>query len=288
MIEATAPFDSGAHRVLHASRMRNAMRNAIGDARSQSAGKRDATTSQQVVSMLGFMHTDPAVLLVEDDPAAADLMRFTLKQAGYRPIHAGSAEAALDCVKLALPAAALIDHMLPRMSGIQLLRQLRRGPRTATLPLIMVTALADEQQRIDGLEAGADDYVAKPFSPRELIARLRAVIRRRSPERSEARMHVGRLVLDPVSREVTIGERRIPVRQVEFSLLHTMMARPERVFTRDELLDRVWGESAFVEERTVDVHIRRLRSALGEPYATMLETVRGRGYMLTARATPGD
>lgn len=101
-------------------------------------------------------------------------------------------------------------------------------------------------------------------------------------------MHVGRLVLDPVSREVTIGERRIPVRQVEFSLLHTMMARPERVFTRDELLDRVWGESAFVEERTVDVHIRRLRSALGEPYATMLETVRGRGYMLTARATPGD
>lgn len=229
------------------------------------------------------MQSDQSVLIVEDDPAVVDLLRFALGQAGFRPVAVGSAEAALAHMARALPCAALIDHVLPRMTGLALLKQLRRDRRTAGMAMIMVTAMNDEQNRIDGLEAGADDYIVKPFSPRELVARVRALLRRRAPERTEMALAFGDLLLDPLARQVTARGVVLPVREVEYALLRTFLARPERVFSRDELLDRVWGESSFVEERTVDVHIRRLRLALGSHYATMVETVRGRGYILTLR-----
>jgi len=222
----------------------------------------------------------PSVLVVEDDSAIRDLLQYTFERANFRVLAAGSAERAIELVKERVPTVAVIDWMLPAVSGLSLIEKLRRDPRTAGIPLLMVTARDGEQERVTGLDAGADDYVTKPFSPSELIARVNALIRRRAPEFSSGRLSAGPIVLDTESRNVEVGGKTITLRQVEFRLLKLFLAHPDRVFTRNELLDRVWGESVFVEERTVDVHIRRVRLALGPGYRDLITTVRGGGYKL--------
>ena len=220
------------------------------------------------------------VLVVEDDPAIQELIRFTLQKAGLKPIAALSAEEAQAALNAELPDVVLIDWMLPKVSGLALARELRAAPRTARLPLIMVTAKGEEGDRVAGLESGADDYLVKPFSPRELVARIQAVLRRRAPHAAEMALRVGPLQLDPISYEVTLDGRAVELASAEFKLLRFFMAHPGRVFSRAQVLDQVWGDHVFIEERTVDVHIRRLRQALGTKGEALLETVRGAGYKL--------
>ena len=221
------------------------------------------------------------VLVVEDDPAIQELIRFTLQKAGLKPIAALSGEDAQAALNAELPDVVLIDWMLPKMSGLALARELRGAPRTAKLPLIMVTAKGEEGDRVAGLEGGADDYLVKPFSPRELVARIQAVLRRRAPHAADMSLAVGPLQLDPISYEVTLDGRAVELASAEFKLLRFFMAHPGRVFSRAQVLDQVWGDHVFIEERTVDVHIRRLRQALGPKGEALLETVRGAGYKLT-------
>jgi two-component system phosphate regulon response regulator PhoB len=221
------------------------------------------------------------VLVVEDDPAIQELIRFTLQKAGLKPIAALSGEDAQAALNAELPDVVLIDWMLPKMTGLALARELRGAPRTAKLPLIMVTAKGEEGDRVAGLEGGADDYLVKPFSPRELVARIQAVLRRRAPHAAEMSLAVGPLQLDPISYEVTLDGRAVELASAEFKLLRFFMAHPGRVFSRAQVLDQVWGDHVFIEERTVDVHIRRLRQALGPKGEALLETVRGAGYKLT-------
>jgi two-component system phosphate regulon response regulator PhoB len=178
----------------------------------------------------------------------------------------------------------LIDWMLPNKSGLALARELRETERTADLPLIIVTARGEESDRVKGLDQGADDYVVKPFSPRELIARIQAVLRRRAPHASDAELAAGGLALNPVSHEVMLNGKAVELGPTEFRLLHFFLAHPERVYTRAQLLDQVWGDHVFIEERTVDVHIRRLRVALGDDGEDLIRTVRGSGYKLSALA----
>lgn len=218
------------------------------------------------------------VLVVEDDPAIQELIRFTLEKAGLKAAVAASAEEALTALKAALPDVVLIDWMLPKMSGLALARQLREAARTEKLPLIMVTARGEEADRVAGLEQGADDYLVKPFSPRELLARIQAVLRRRAPHAAELTLAIGPLQLDPISYEVTLDGRAVELASAEFKLLRFFMAHPGRVFSRAQVLDQVWGDHVFIEERTVDVHIRRLRQALGPKGEALIETVRGAGY----------
>ncbi|MBI4988478.1 MAG: phosphate regulon transcriptional regulator PhoB [Rhodocyclales bacterium] len=220
------------------------------------------------------------VLVVEDDPAIQELIRFTLEKAGLKPVAAASAEEAQAALKAELPDVVLIDWMLPKMSGLALAQQLRATPRTAKLPLIMVTAKGEEADRVAGLESGADDYLVKPFSPRELVARIQAVLRRRAPHAAEMKLTAGPLSLDPISYEVTLDGRAVELASAEFKLLRFFMAHPGRVFSRAQVLDQVWGDHVFIEERTVDVHIRRLRQALGAQGEQLIETVRGAGYKL--------
>jgi two-component system, OmpR family, phosphate regulon response regulator PhoB len=222
-----------------------------------------------------------SILVVEDDAGIRELLDYTLKQAGYRVTAVASAEQACDAVRAARPTLVLIDWMLPGMSGIGLLQRLRSDPRTGELPIILVTAKDAEANRLTGLDNGADDYVVKPFSPRELVARVRALLRRRVPEHSDLTLTLGPLCLEPSTHLVTLAGRPIPLRLAEFRVLRFFMAHPDRVFTRGELLDRVWGDHVFVEERTVDVHIRRLRIALGSFGREFIETVRGGGYKLS-------
>ncbi len=222
----------------------------------------------------------PSVIIVEDDAAIRDLLQYSFERAGFRVLPAASAERALELLKERLPTVLVIDWMLPALSGLALVEKLRRTSRTADLPLLMLTARGSEQDRVGGLEAGADDYVVKPFSPSELIARVNALVRRRAPEFAGGSITLGALELDSDARTATVDGTRVALRQVEFRLLKLFMAHPDRVFTRNELLDRVWGEDVFVEERTVDVHIRRVRLALGKPYRDLISTVRGGGYKL--------
>ncbi len=222
------------------------------------------------------------ILVVEDEPAVQELIRYTLEQAGMEAITAASAEDALALLRDELPDAVLIDWMLPHKSGLALARELRETARTAELPLIIVTARGEESDRVKGLDQGADDYVVKPFSPRELIARIQAVLRRRAPHTSDAILSVGGLKLNPVSHEVTLHDTALALGPTEFRLLHFFLAHPERVYTRTQLLDQVWGDHVFIEERTVDVHIRRLRMALGDGGEDLIRTVRGSGYKLSA------
>ncbi len=222
------------------------------------------------------------ILVVEDEPAVRELMCYTLEQAGMEAFTAASAEEALESLRDELPDAVLIDWMLPNKSGLALARELRETPRTADLPLIIVTARGEEVDRVKGLDQGADDYVVKPFSPRELVARIQAVLRRRAPHMSDAVLAMNGLMLNPVSHEVTLNDKALELGPTEFRLLHFFLAHPERVYTRTQLLDQVWGDHVFIEERTVDVHIRRLRQALGEDGENLVKTVRGSGYKLSA------
>lgn len=219
------------------------------------------------------------ILVVEDEPAIQELIAYNLRQAGHQPLCADSAEQALRLVANALPDLVLLDWMLPGASGIDVARRLRGDKRTRAIPIIMLTARSEEQDKLLGLETGADDYITKPFSPRELIARIKAVLRRRAPQMTDDVVEVGGLRLDPAGHRVTGNGQIIDLGPTEFRLLHFLLTHPERVHSRTQLLDQVWGDHVFVEERTVDVHIRRLRKAL-EPtgHDNLIQTVRGAGY----------
>jgi two-component system phosphate regulon response regulator PhoB len=225
----------------------------------------------------------PSVLVVEDEPAIQELLRVNLEDAGFTVRTVADAEAAAAQIKRALPDLLLLDWMLPGQSGLALARGLRTEARTRDLPIIMVTARGEEADRVAGLEAWVDDYVTKPFSPRELKARIKAVLRRRAPQAAQERLVVGALSLDPATHRATANDAPLRLGPTEFRLLKFLMARPERVHSRAQLLDQVWGDHVYIEERTVDVHIRRLRLAL-EPSncSHMIETVRGGGYRLAA------
>jgi len=225
----------------------------------------------------------PTILVVEDEPAILELLKVNLVDAGYEVRAAADAESAQESLKQALPDLLLLDWMLPGQSGLAFAKQLRADPRTKELPVIMVTARTDEADRVAGLEAWVDDYVTKPFSPRELKARIKAVLRRRAPEAAQEPLSAGSLKLDPTTHRVTADGQPVPLGPTEFRLLRFLLARPERVHSRAQLLDQVWGDHVYIEERTVDVHIRRLRLAL-EPFKLdeLIETVRGTGYRLAA------
>jgi two-component system, OmpR family, phosphate regulon response regulator PhoB len=221
------------------------------------------------------------VLVVEDEPQIQELIAINLEHLGHKVLRAASAEEAESVIRAALPDVVVLDWMLPGESGLAFARRLRGDERTRELPILMLTARAMEQDKISGLEAGADDYLTKPFSPRELAARIKAVLRRRAPELSGDAVEVEGLRLDPASRRVTAGEHRLNLSPAEFRLLHFLLTHPGRVYSRTQLLDQVWGDHVYIEERTVDVHIRRLRKAL-EPsgHDRLIDTVRGAGYGL--------
>jgi two-component system phosphate regulon response regulator PhoB len=222
------------------------------------------------------------ILLVEDEPAIQELIAYNLHQAGHQLLKADSAEQAFSMVQRELPDLVLLDWMLPGVSGVEFARRLRGDRRTRDVPIIMLTARSDEQDKLTGLDTGADDYITKPFSPRELLARVKAVLRRRAPQMTDDVVRMGALELDPASHRVTGASRPVELGPTEFRLLHFLMTHPERVHSRTQLLDQVWGDHVFVEERTVDVHIRRLRKAL-EPTGldVLVQTVRGTGYRMS-------
>jgi two-component system phosphate regulon response regulator PhoB len=224
-----------------------------------------------------------SILVVEDEPAIQELLRVNLEDAGFTVRAVADAESAQTHINHALPDLVLLDWMLPGLSGLAFARSLRGDVRTRELPIIMVTARSDEGDRVAGLEAWVDDYITKPFSPRELKARIKSVLRRRAPEAAQEALTVGPLTLDPATHRAAGNGQPIQLGPTEFRLLKFLMARPERVHSRTQLLDQVWGDHVYIEERTVDVHIRRLRLAL-EPCAldVMVETVRGTGYRLAA------
>jgi two-component system phosphate regulon response regulator PhoB len=219
------------------------------------------------------------ILVVEDEPAIQTLIAANLKRAGHDVTAALDAETAQRQVNEALPDLILLDWMLPGMSGLELARRLRADARTRTVPIIMLTARGEERDKVQGLESGADDYVTKPFSPRELLARIQAVLRRQRPQATEDALDLGGLRLDPATHRVFAAGQPVSLGPTEFRLLHFLMAHAERVHSRAQLLDQVWGDHVFVEERTVDVHIRRLRSALeATGLDGLIQTVRGSGY----------
>lgn len=219
------------------------------------------------------------VLVVEDEPAIQELVAVHLEDAGYRVLRAADANEADLHMRDALPDVVLLDWMLPGRSGLELARALRAAPRTKNIPIIMLTARAGEQEKVSGLEVGADDYVTKPFSPRELMARIKAVLRRRAPQLTDDAIESDGLRLLPGSHEVSAGGGRLELGPTEFRLLHFFMTHADRVYSRAQLLDAIWGDHVFVEERTVDVHIRRLRAALeSSGHDVLIETVRSAGY----------
>ena len=225
------------------------------------------------------------ILVVEDEAAIAELVAINLRHAGHAVAIAASADQAQHEVNAVLPDLVVLDWMLPGQSGLSLARQWRGATRTRAMPVIMLTARAEEADKITGLDAGADDYLVKPFSTNELMARIRALLRRKAPELLDAAVEVADLRLDPATRRVVRridnGEREIRLGPTEFRLLHFLMSHPERVHSRTQLLDRVWGDHVFIEERTVDVHVKRLRDALAaENCAQFIETVRGVGYRM--------
>ncbi|MDD5329891.1 MAG: phosphate regulon transcriptional regulator PhoB [Sulfuricella sp.] len=226
-----------------------------------------------------------AILVVEDEPAIRELVVLNLQQAGHRPVVADSAEQALALMRDALPDLILLDWMLPGMSGVEFARRVKADAYTKQVPIIMLTARSDEQDKITGLETGADDYITKPFSPRELNARIKAVLRRLAPQVAGNPVEMAGLRLDPSTHRVAGNDRTIELGPTEFRLLHFFMTRPERVHSRAQVLDQVWGNHVFVEDRTVDVHIRRLRRALeASGHDVLIQTVRGSGYRFSARA----
>jgi two-component system phosphate regulon response regulator PhoB len=229
------------------------------------------------------MKHQPRILIVEDEPAIAELIAVNLSHGGFSPVIAGDSVAAQRELDAVLPDAILLDWMLPGQSGLALARHLRKQPRTKGIPILMLTAKGDEPDKVAGLDAGADDYITKPFSTQELLARIRAVLRRRSPESVNDSVTVGELLLDAATHRIFYQSQELKLGPTEFKLLHYLMKHAERVHSRSTLLDKVWGDHVFIEERTVDVHVKRLREALGVAGA-MVETVRGAGYRLTALA----
>jgi two-component system phosphate regulon response regulator PhoB len=221
------------------------------------------------------------ILIVEDEPAIAELIAVNLRHNGLAPVWAEDGEAAQREIDAVLPDAILLDWMLPGATGVQLARRWRGDARTRGVPILMLTARGDEPDKVAGLDAGADDYITKPFSTQELLARIRAVLRRRAPEKSEERVALDRLTLDAATHRVSWEGKPLKLGPTEFKLLHYLMKHPERVHSRQQLLDKVWGDHVFIEERTVDVHVKRLREALGDA-AGLLETVRGAGYRIAA------
>ncbi|GAD23482.1 phosphate regulon transcriptional regulator PhoB [Acidovorax sp. MR-S7] len=224
----------------------------------------------------------PRVLIVEDEAPIAELVAVNLRHNGFAPIWAEDGESAQRELDAVLPDVILLDWMLPGASGLQLARRWRSDARTKQIPILMLTARGDEPDKVSGLDAGADDYITKPFSTQELLARIRAVLRRRAPEQVSDSVAIGELVLDAATYRVSYQGQPLKVGPTEFKLLHYLMKHSERVHSRAQLLDKIWGDHVFIEERTVDVHIKRLREALGGA-GRMVETVRGAGYRLTGQ-----
>jgi len=225
-----------------------------------------------------------SVLVVEDEPSIQELIAVNLARHGHAVQRAGNAEEAYRAVADALPDVILLDWMLPDSPGPAITRRLRGDPRTREVPIIMLTARAGEDDKVAGLEAGADDYITKPFSPRELEARIQAVLRRRAPQLSKEAVEIEGLALNPAMRAVTGGGKALRMSPTEFELLHFFMTHTDRVYTRSQILDQVWGDHVFIEDRTVDVHIRRLRDALSPTgHDTLVETVRGAGYRFLSK-----
>ena len=223
------------------------------------------------------------VLIVDDEAPIREMIAVALEMADYQYLEAADAKEAHSLIVDRQPDLILLDWMMPGTSGIELARRLKRDPVTAEIPIIMLTARSEEDNKIQGLEAGADDYITKPFSPRELVARLKAVLRRATPLGVEDPVEVEGLKLDPVSHRVTAFDQPLEVGPTEFRLLQFFMTHQERAYTRSQLLDQVWGGNVYVEERTVDVHIRRLRKALGEAHEHLVQTVRGTGYRFSTQ-----
>jgi two-component system, OmpR family, phosphate regulon response regulator PhoB len=222
------------------------------------------------------------ILVVEDEPAIMQLVSFTVKAAGWNVEQAVDVGQAWEVMKKLTPDLILLDWMLPGESGLQLLSRLRSDFNFKAIPVIMLTAKGLEEDKVAGLERGADDYVTKPFSPRELTARINALLRRKKPEGAQEIMKMGPITLDPGSYAVSVGSEKIDIGQAEFKLLRFFMANPDRVFSRSQLLDKVWGTHTEIEERTVDVHVLRLRKVLKNA-ESLLKTVRGAGYMFSER-----
>ena len=223
----------------------------------------------------------PRVLIVEDEPAIAELIAVNLRHGGFDPVVANDSVTAQRELDAVLPDVILLDWMLPGQSGLSLAKHWRKQARTKTIPILMLTARGDEPDKVAGLDAGADDYITKPFSTQEMLARIRAVLRRRAPESVSDSVSVGGLVLDAATHRIAFESQELKLGPTEFKLLHYLMKHAERVHSRSSLLDKVWGDHVFIEERTVDVHVKRLREALGAA-GTMVETVRGAGYRLTS------
>ncbi len=224
------------------------------------------------------------ILVIEDEPAIQELLALNLTQAGHNPIRALSVEQAQQLMREMQPDLIILDWMLPGMSGIEFARRLKSDEYSKGIPIIMLTARGEESDKVRGLDVGADDYVTKPFSPRELTARIKAVLRRRAPQMTDDPIELGGLRLDPVTHRVTGNGAALDLGPTEFKLLHYLMSNPERVHSRAQVLDRVWGDRVFVEDRTVDVHIRRLRQALAASgHEEMIQTVRGVGYRFSAK-----
>ena len=224
------------------------------------------------------------VLVVEDETPIREMLCFVLEQNGFEPIEAADFAQGVAQVVEPFPDLILLDWMLPGGSGIQFIKQMKQDELTRQIPIIMLTARGEEEDKVRGLEVGADDYITKPFSPKELSARLKAVIRRAVPTATEEVIEVQGLKLDPVSHRVTVNEQALDLGPTEFRLLHFFMTHPERVYSREQLLNNVWGTNVYVEDRTVDVHIRRLRKAVSlAGHDELIQTVRGSGYRFSTR-----
>ncbi|GIZ13710.1 phosphate regulon transcriptional regulator PhoB [Pseudomonas sp. NCCP-436] len=223
------------------------------------------------------------ILIVDDEAPIREMIAVALEMAGYVCLEAENAQQAHAAIVDRKPSLILLDWMLPGTTGIELARRLKRDELTGDIPIIMLTAKGEEDNKIQGLEVGADDYITKPFSPRELVARLKAVLRRAGAGDNETPIEIGGLVLDPLSHRVTINGQPAEMGPTEYRLLQFFMTHQERAYTRSQLLDQVWGGNVYVEERTVDVHIRRLRKALGSDYENLVQTVRGTGYRFSTK-----
>lgn len=224
------------------------------------------------------------IMLVEDEAPIREMLKIVLEQAGFLVNEAEDFDIALEKMVEPYPDLVLLDWMLPGGSGVQLARKLKEHEFTRDIPIIMLTARGEEEDKVRGLEAGADDYITKPFSPKELVARIKAVMRRVTPTASDELINFAGLVLDPVAHRVSANDDRVDMGPTEFKLLHFFMAHAERVFSREQLLDNVWGTNVYVEDRTVDVHIRRLRKAISaHGHDSMIQTVRGAGYRFSVK-----